>query len=352
MSETSVWRNRDFVVLWTGRLVSTLGSGISAIALPLLVLAVTRSPAKAGVVAAVSGAPYFLLSVPAGVAADRWNRRAILVAGDAGRALAWTAVGVAALAKHVSLPLLVVAGACEGSFFVFHNVAMSAVVPRVVTSDQLPAAVAQNAVILGTSDLLGPAIGGALFQARRAVPFLTDAASYFASIFSVAAIGTSLDAPRASERGSVLAEARDGYRFLRGQPALRTITLVGGIGDVLFAGIALVLIVTSQRRAHASAAGIGAVFAVSSAAGLLGALVAPRVLERLDMGATFVVFGVVGALVFPLLTAARSVVAIGEIWGPSASWRPDASCSRSGWSPRPRYGARACRRGRLRRISP
>jgi len=311
---TSIWRNRDFVVLWAGRLVSTLGSGISAIALPLLVLAITHSPARAGVVAAVAGAPYFVLSVPAGVLVDRWNRRTILIVCDTGRSLTWAVVGVAALTKHISLPLLVVAAACEGTFFVFHNIAMSAVLPRVVTREQLPSAVAQNAVILGTSDLLGPAIGGAVFQLGRSIPFLVDAASYFASIFSLALIRTPLSAPRGRERPGTLHEAAEGLRFITGQPALRALTLAGGIGDVLFAGIALALIVTAQRQAHASAAAIGAVFAVASGAGLLGAIAAPRVIGRLDVGPTFMAFGIVGALVFPLLTITRSVLTIGAVW--------------------------------------
>jgi MFS family permease len=311
---TSIWRNRDFVVLWAGRLVSTLGSGVSAIALPLLVLATTHSPAKAGIVSAVQGAPYFVLSVPAGVLVDTWNRRTILIVCDLGRSLVWTTVGVATLTHHVSLPLLVLAAACEGSFFVLHNIAMSASIPRVVTREQLPSAVAQNAVILGTSDLLGPAIGGAVFQLGRAIPFLADAASYFASIFSLMFVRTPLSAPRERERESTMTQAREGFSFVWSQPALRTLTLAGGTGDVLFAGIALALIVAAQRQAHASAATIGAIFAVASVAGLAGAVVAPRVVKRLDVGATFMLFGILGALVFPVITVARTAVGIGAVW--------------------------------------
>ena len=311
---SSIWRNRDFVLLWSGRLVSTLGSGISAIALPLLVLSITHSPAKAGLVAATAGAPYFLLSVPAGVAVDRWNRRAILVVCDLGRAVVWAVVGLAVVADRATLWLLVLAAACEGTLFVFHNIAMSASIPRVVTQEQLPAAVSQNAVILGTSDLLGPAIGGAVFQFGRAIPFLADAASYFASIASVALLRTPLSAPREQGRSSVIADAAEGFRFIRTQPALRALTIVGGLGDLLFAGITLVLIVAAQRVAHARPAAIGAIFAVSAVAGIAGAVLAPRVIARLDIGATFMVFAVAGALVFALLPAARSVVLIGAIW--------------------------------------
>ena len=310
----SVWRNRDFRLLWAGRLVSTLGSGVSAIALPLLVLALTGSPAKAGLVSAASGAPYFILTVPAGVAADRWSRRAILVSCDVGRGAIWAVVSLAIVTDAISLPWLAVAAGIEGSLFVFHNVAMTASIPRVVTADELPQAVGQNAVILGTSDLLGPAIGGAVFQLGRAVPFLIDAISYLASITSVLALKAPLDVREKRERAGVMKDVAEGLRFLRRAPALRTLAIVGGMGDLLFAGIALVLIVLAQQRADASSFEIGVIFAVASVAGLVGAVFAARMITRLEAGRTLVLFGVAGAVVFPFLAIVRSVWLIGALW--------------------------------------
>ena len=81
-------RNRDFVLLLTGRLLSTLGSQVTAIAYPLLVLAVTGSPAKAGFVGFAGLVPHAVLGLPAGVAADRWNRKRLMIVADAVRAVA------------------------------------------------------------------------------------------------------------------------------------------------------------------------------------------------------------------------------------------------------------------------
>jgi len=311
---TSLWRNRPFVVLWSGRLVSSLGSGVSAIALPLLVLSVTGSPARAGLVAAANGAPYFILALPAGVAADRWNRRRILLACDAGRGAAWLAVAIDVYLGHPSLLLITTAAVFEGSLYVFHNTAMSAALPNVVSDEQLPAAVAQDSVILGTTDLLGPAVGGALFQIGRAIPFLTDAATYAVSIVSILALRRPLQADRQEDHRSLLADAREGWRFLWRQSALRVMSLAGGLGDILFAGIALVLIVTAQRRAHATPAAIGAIFAASAGAGMVGAVLGPRLMKRVGMGPTFMVATTLGALLFPLLIATRTTVAIGATW--------------------------------------
>ena len=75
-------RNRDFLLYQSGGLLSTFGSGISGIAYPLLTLAITHSAAKTGYVGAAEFAPVVLLSAPAGVAADRFDRRLLMIISD------------------------------------------------------------------------------------------------------------------------------------------------------------------------------------------------------------------------------------------------------------------------------
>src|SRR5438105_468291 len=97
MNATSLWRNREFVLLEAGRLLSTAGTESTTIAYPLLVLALTHSPAKAGLVAFARLVPNALVAIPAGLAADRWNRKRIMIASDCVRALA-----IATLAALIS----------------------------------------------------------------------------------------------------------------------------------------------------------------------------------------------------------------------------------------------------------
>ena len=87
-SPRSLWRNGDFLLLWSGQAVSAVGTNISALALPLLVLALTRSPAQAGLIAAVQMLPYVILSLPAGAIIDRWNRKVVMLWCDGARGLA------------------------------------------------------------------------------------------------------------------------------------------------------------------------------------------------------------------------------------------------------------------------
>lgn len=86
----SLWRNRDFLLLWNGQTISTLGTNVSTLALPLLVLALTHSPAQAGLLTALRLLPYLLFSLPAGALIDRWNRKTVMIYCDVFR---WLALG-------------------------------------------------------------------------------------------------------------------------------------------------------------------------------------------------------------------------------------------------------------------
>ncbi len=84
----SVWRNRDYLLSWSGQTVSAVGTEVSNLAFPLLFLALTGSPAQAGFAAALRCVPYLILGLPADALVDRWNRkRTSMVARIGGRVL-------------------------------------------------------------------------------------------------------------------------------------------------------------------------------------------------------------------------------------------------------------------------
>jgi MFS family permease len=108
-------RNRDFLLLQAGRLLSSAGTQLTSIAYPLLVLAVTGSAAKAGVVGFARTLPTALLALPAGVAADRWNRKRLMIGADGVRVLALTALAATILAGESPFWLIVVVAFVEGT---------------------------------------------------------------------------------------------------------------------------------------------------------------------------------------------------------------------------------------------
>jgi MFS family permease len=173
-----LWSNRDYMLLWSGQAVSSLGTQVSTIAFPFLVLALTGSLAQAGFMGGLRALPYLIFSLPAGALIDRWDRKRVMIICDGGRALALGSIPVAVLLGQLTMLQLYLVSAVEGTLFVFFNLAEVACLPRVVPPEQLPAATAQNSATDGTSFLVGPALGGALFGLGQMLPFLGDAVSY------------------------------------------------------------------------------------------------------------------------------------------------------------------------------
>src|SRR6266849_6570247 len=173
-----LWRNRDYLLLWSGQTVSSIGSGVSQLAFPLLVLALTHSPAQAGIAGALRTLPYFIFTLPGGALIDRWNRKWVMILCDAGRALSLGSIPVAFVLGHLTIVQLYIVALLEGTLYVFFDLAETASLPRVVSREQLPAATAQNNVTFGITTLLGPPLGTVLYSVGRFLPFLADAVSY------------------------------------------------------------------------------------------------------------------------------------------------------------------------------
>src|SRR5689334_17888865 len=159
---TPLRRNRDFVLLQGGQLFSNIGTQTTQIAYPLLVLALTHSPAKAGVVAFARALPLWLFALPAGLAADRFSRKRLMIIADIARTATVTALGVAVLVHHVvfwEIPLVAfVEGAGAALFGGAQMGAMRSVVPK----PQLPMATNVLTARIAIVRLAGPPLGGVL----------------------------------------------------------------------------------------------------------------------------------------------------------------------------------------------
>ncbi len=193
---SSLWQNRDYMLLWAGQAVSSFGSQITQLTFPLLVLTLTGSPAQAGLVGALRALPFALLSLPAGALVDRWNRKRLMIWCDIGRALALGSVPLALAFRRLGLPQLAIVSIIEGTLFLFFNLAESSCLPQVVPREQLPGALTQNQVTDSLAQLLGPTLGGALYAFGAAVPFAADAVSYTFSLLTLCFIRKPLQEER------------------------------------------------------------------------------------------------------------------------------------------------------------
>ena len=317
MSIVALRRNRDFVLLVTGRLLSTIGSQVTAIAYPLLVLAVTHSPAKAGIVGFAGLLPHAVLGLLAGVAADRWNRKRLMIAADGVRALAIATLAATIFLERVSFWQIAVVAFVEGTGSVFFNTAHAGALRAIVPRQQLPAAVGVIRARGATVMLAGPPLGGALFALGRAVPFLFDAVSYTFSFISLALMRTPFQEQREVDPARLRTQIVEGFRFLWSQPFLRTCAFLYGLGNFTIPGILLVLIVAGQRHGLSSA-GIGALLSAFGACILLGSLLSPIFRRVLSVRAILLLelwtgLGIAAFLLWPnvyVLTAAIMVQGI------------------------------------------
>jgi MFS family permease len=308
----SLWRNRDYLLLWSGQALSDVGGAVSELAFPLLVLAVTQSPAQAGFVAALRALPATLFSLLAGVLVDRWDRKRVMLVCDAGRALSLASIPIAYALGHLTIWQLYTTAFLEGTLMMVFTLAKTAAVSQVVTRVQLTAAVAQEEFVEGTTALFGPSLSGVLYTLGAMFPFLTDAISYLISLVTLVLIRTPFQRERASTHRNVWAEIAEGVLWVWHQPFLLTMTLLMGAGAFVFSGNTLIIIILAQQQ-HASAVVIGLIFAVGGIGSILGSLVAPRLEHRLTVGQSILLCRWYFVLSWPLYALAPFPLVLGAI---------------------------------------
>jgi len=268
-------RNRDFVLFQFGQLFSTVGSGISGIAYPLLALALTNSAAKTGYVGAVEFAPVVLLSVPAGVAADRFDRRRLMIAADVVGATALAILAAAVLTGHAAYWLILVVAFVDMSAGVFFRSGSSGAIKAVVPQPQLADASSISIGRMSVVRLAAPPAGGGIFQLAHGLPFVADAVSYAFSTASLLLMRTPFQEKR--EPGA-RTPFREGLAYFWSIPFLRTTIGMIAASNLAASGAPIALIILAHRHGLSGAA-IGGLIALTGVSLLAGSALSP-VLRR------------------------------------------------------------------------
>jgi MFS family permease len=278
MRTRQLFLNRDFQLLWIGEALSDIGSQSSTVAYPLLVLTLTGSPSKAGVVGLAKWLPLAVFSLPAGVLADRLNRKHLMIGCDAVRLLGAASIVVALALGRPSFLQIVAVSFLDGGLFATAHIAERGALRQVVEKQQLQDAVARNEGRSYAAALIGPSLGGVLFSITRALPFVADAVSFLCSTAAVAA--TRSDFQVRSELPArpwreMRMEMLEGLRWTRDQPFYRMTSVLFAFGNPLFTGLFLLTLLLAHHD-HASSSEIGVMFTIMAAGGLLGAMLAGR----------------------------------------------------------------------------
>ncbi len=271
--------------------MSVLGSSVSRLAMPLLVLALTHSPAQAGFMAAVRQAPYLLFSLPAGALLDRWNRKITMICCDSVRWLALGSVPVAFALGHVTLIHLYIVAFIEGTGYVFFSIAQIAALPQVVEPAHLPRAYAFDNIAESIGTLFGPSVGAFIIALAPQITtgsilaYVADSISYLVSVISLLFIRVSFQMERAVEkRRALYREIAEGLRFMWQQRLLRIMALLTTVVNFLQSPITLIVIVLSRGALHINVQTLGFVLSAEGVGGVLGGVIAPWLRAHLRFG--------------------------------------------------------------------
>jgi len=286
----SLWRNLDFLLLSSGQIVSVLGSRISNLALPLLILALTHSPALAGFLLALDMLPWLLFSLPLGALLDRWNRKTVMILCDMVRLLTLGSVPIAFFLGRLSVAQLFFVAFLSGSANVFFELAQLAALPNVVHSRQLARAYSITEITTSSSKLIGLPFGGLIIGLARTtvvgavLAYLIDSLTYLASVITLCFMRAPFQSKRQGfEQQDLWHDILEGLSLLWQRPLLRILVLLTATVNFLTASLTLIIIVKASAL-HATPVVIGLIFGIAGAGGLIGGIIAPWIRMHLRFG--------------------------------------------------------------------
>lgn len=298
-------RNRDFTVLWIGDSVSELGSALSMFVFPVIAYALSGSAITAALVEAAHLGGLCATLLPAGVFADRVDRKRIMLVSSATGCLSYASLAAAGALDALTLPHLVavalVSGVAAGAF----NPAQMSAIRSVVAADDLPTALSQNQARQHVASLLGGPLGGALYAVTRWLPFAVDAVSFALACLTVSRVRTDLSAPH-RRREPLRRQLTEGFRFMWARPFFRTLMTWSALANLVTNAIFFV-VVLRMVSGGVPAAQIGLVSTAAGVGGILGAVIAPSLIHRLPTGRLTVLIGWMCCLPLVPLTVSESV---------------------------------------------
>ena len=309
-----LWRNGEYVRYRAGRVVSILGSQLSGLAVPLLVLALGGSAIQVGLLTSCSLVTKLVSQLPAGYLADRFRRRELMIITDLVRVIAYGSIPLAAaLARPVFAQLLIIA-IVDGAGAAVFSAAATAALRDLVPPAQIARAFGQTQVSTSTLALVGPILGGLCFAVWRMLPFILDAGSYLLSAVLIATLASRPTAVSLVENDQDRQSPRlsAGLRWIWDKPLVLRMVAFAAVLNFAAAAVQLVAVVGLHERGTRSAV-IGIVLACSGIGLVAGAAVGWRIRAWLGNVRLYLACGTVWA--FGLLVCATAPTA--QVLGPA-----------------------------------
>ncbi len=295
---------RPFVRLWYGFTLACSGDGMAYGAVPLLAVAVNPHPIAVSAVAAADSLPWLLVALPAGAFADRFERGPLMALSNILRAGMILVAAFLVLSGQMTLWLLIVAVLVNASARAIYYSSYQAIIPAIVDTKELEHA---NGVLsateAGVEHLAGPVVGTSLFAVSSALPFFADTVALVLSCLPFARFRSKADHTAGSS-----SSIWEGARLLFADHRLRWLVLmVASLAGLqgLETGV-LVLLATTEWGVHTAAYGL--FLAAGAAGGLVGSVVADRLVKRFGSAQTLIGAALVSGLAYLIMAVAKSWV--------------------------------------------
>ena len=275
----SLWRHRDFLLLWAGQTVSDLGSAVTLLAIPLVAITTLQaSTVQVGVLGALTTLGWLVVPLPAGLIVDRVSKRRLMIRCDIVRAVTVGSIPVAAAVDALTLAHLYLAALVAGVCTVFFEIAWQSHTPTVLAPAELTAGNSRIATTNALSSVAGPGLTGGLVAlvGEAARVLVIDSVSYVVSAVSLALVRAPDPATRSRHR-----DLTAGLRFVLRHPLLRRIVACSATSNMFDAMTTTLVVVFLVREVHLSPSSVGLVLGAAGIGGMFGGAFASPAARRI-----------------------------------------------------------------------
>lgn len=266
------FRYRDFRLMWCGAFTSTVGTWMQTVSQAWLVFSLTGSPFYLGLIAFLAEAPIMLFSILGGAAADRIDRRKLILGSQYAQMSSAFILTALIYWDLIQIWHFMVLVSLVGTAQAFGAPAYQALIPGLVKRKDMPNAIALNSIQFNLARVLGPVLAGVVMHSFGAAAcFALNGVSFLAVIVSLLLIRSSFSPAPSSD--SVWHQIKEGFRFVKAQGALWQLSILGFASTFLGLPVLTLLPVFARDVFDLGPGGYATMMAFSGAGAVVGALV-------------------------------------------------------------------------------
>jgi hypothetical protein len=284
----ALMRQRNFLLVWIGQMLSILGSRFSELALPWIVLQNTGSPLKAGLVAVCSQIAPLALAIPAGTWLENQRKKPVAMWAEFGRAIAMLVLVIAAIMNALNTWIIALILLFNGLASLLFRISFHSMLPHIVGRKNLLEAHNYLEGADAISTLIGPILAGVTFAALGATGTLgIDTLTFFISFITIVLIQYHERMTKASLKGTRTTigwrPTLQGMKYLIGNDVQKLLTLNHGILNFCTVSVTLLVIILAQKSLDLKVEETGLLFSAAGLGNILGVFLISK-LRRVPWG--------------------------------------------------------------------